>query len=264
MYLKSSTVGYLWYITLVLSTTYVTMFYSKQYKWSAILFNFNCLFRAIFPRIDALRLCFIIHPFSDIHYGRIAATLGEIAFVWSVCCYIDTNIGFYKRILPSALNQLLSCFKYGSYYILLNQVCIAQGLCWSAVILQDNSYHVLEEQRWHHMSFYLGVSSVIFLVFSWISDCYKLVGLHLKTIVVSFIFCLYISQYDIPMYEERIVQQNEQKIRTLSLKCQYFTKDIHHYGGSAILFLGYFILGPIVLHKIHQYTDYIKSISFPE
>ena len=108
------------------------------------------------------------------------------------------------------------------------------------------------------------VGSFKYNIFSWISDCYKLVRLHLKTIVVSFIFCLYISQYDIPMYQERITQQSEQKIRTASLKCQYFTKDIQHYGGSAILFLGYFILGPIVLHKIHKYTNYITSISFPE
>lgn len=257
-------IGYIWYISLVTSTLYVTFFYSTTFKWSSVLFNLNCLFRAVFPRIDALRICFIIHPLSDIQYGRLLATFGEISFVWSVCNYIEANIHFYSQRLPRALHDLLTCYKYGTYFILLRQVISAQGFCWTAVLLQDNTYHVKEEQKWHYMSFYLCMSSVLFALFSWITSYYQLVSMHLKTIIASAIFCLYISEYDIPMYKQRALEQNSDRIVTTSLQCQYYTKDIQYYGGTAILFLGYFILGPLVLHKMHVYTDFIKSISFPE
>jgi len=257
-------VGYIWYISLVTLTLYVTFFYPKTFKWTSVLFNVNCLIRAVFPRIDALRICFIMHPLSDIQYGRILATFGEIAFVWSVCKYINATISFYSHILPRALNDLLICYKYGTYFILLHQVISAQGLCWTAVLLQDNTYHIQEEQKWFYMSFYLCMSSVLFSIFSWISRYYLLISLHLKTIIASAIFCLYISEYDIPMYQKRALEQNPDRVVTTSLQCQYYTKDIQYYGGTAILFLGYFILGPLVLYKIHVYTDYIKSISVPD
>ena len=260
--LNSIIIGYIWYIILVSATFYATILYPTTFKWSSVLFNFNCLFRAVFPRIDALRICFIIHPLSDIQYGRFLATFGETAFVWSVCKYIDANITFYSHTLPRSLHSLLSCYKYGTYFLLLRQVISAQSLCWTAVLLQDNTYHIEEERKWHHMAFYLCMSGILFTLFSWITQYYRLVQIHLKTIIASAIFCLYLSEYDIPMYQQRVLRQNN--IKTTNLQCQYYTKDIQHYGGTAILFLGYFILGPFVLHKIHCYTDYIISISVPE
>ena len=237
------TLGKIWYMCLLGGVFYnlVTI------KWNSlpkIMFLLNCVYRSVLPRIDASRHCFIEGWYSNIFYGRILATLGEIGFVLEVKRLFEGTYLFSKLVekdpkmspdFHTLLNNLMMLF-----------VIIAQCFCWIAVTSGSNLFYIIEESICCVIGIYIFVRSAIFNRIQ--RDV--IIIFYIKYTLISglyIVYIVYMFTLNVPMY---LFQKFEVYDIPENFNCVTVSTKISTFDLSALQFLGYFVLGPQILENI--------------
>ena len=115
---------YIWWMLLGINAVY-TLFlvYTQSYDIYSRLFVTACAIRALCPRKYIERICLVSMWMSTPFVGRIAATVGEIAFAYQLSLVTQQPLVFYLGV-------------------------IAQFFCWGGVITTQYQWHVYEEILW--------------------------------------------------------------------------------------------------------------------
>ncbi len=233
--------GNIWYVFLVGGVLYNL----ATVKWNSIpkiLFLINCVYRSILPRIDASRHCFIGGWYSNILYGRILATLGEIGFALEVKRLFEASYNFSKFVERDPKMSPILHVLFNNFMIL--SVIIAQCFCWLAVTSGSDLFHVIEESIWCTMGLYVFVRSVIFTSIK--RDIIKV--FYINCTLISGLYIAYMFTLDVPMYLHRSLEVKNPT--PTDFNCVTVSNRISDFGISAVQFLGYFTLGPQVLENI--------------
>ncbi len=234
------TLGKIWYMCLLGGVFYNL----ATIKWNSlpkIMFLLNCVYRSMLPRIDASRHCFIEGWYSNIFYGRILATLGEIGFILEVKRLFEDTYLFSKLVEKDP--KMSPDFHTLLNNLMMLSVIIAQCFCWIAVTSGSNLFHVIEESIWCVMGLYVFVRSAVFTRIQ--RDVIK--SFYIKCTLISGLYIAYMFIFDVPMYLFREFEVND---IPENFNCVTVSTKISTFNLSALQFLGYFVLGPQILENI--------------
>jgi len=113
---------------------------------AAVVFTFVCAYRSVLPRVDVPRTCWFDTPLNWVLFGRLAATLAEVA--WA------TQMGLVLRRLAMCLHSRgeisvacsARCSRAGILVIAF--ACIAECCSWTNLITENNLFAVFEQFLW--------------------------------------------------------------------------------------------------------------------
>lgn len=170
----------------------------------------GCGLRAVLPRIDVERICYVDSFLSSTFIGRSFATVAEICFMTQLCVVVirlANDIGTLgdqagKHGIQTACVRIALIGK-----VLIAANFVAQGFCWMGVTTTKQIWHVYEESIW--------TVSVLLLSVCCLFMHHYVNKLHVPNLVAEthsvivlmrgFIFCgalyvLYMLTVDIPLY----------------------------------------------------------------
>lgn len=128
---------------------------------AAWIFTLVCAYRAVLPRVDVPRLCFIPGPLSWTIWGRVAATIAELAWAF--------QMGRYLAQLGSSLHssglatERASARARAAGFTVVALAATAECCSWTNLITKDNLFAVFEQSLWAVLFFITGAGSLALL-----------------------------------------------------------------------------------------------------
>lgn len=171
--------GWLWWICMLLVSLFniFLLFVSRQkvpindsampkgeravVRTCALIFTLVCAYRAVLPRIDVLRICWFDSPLNWVVFGRLAATVAEVA--WA------TQMGVVLRRVATNLfdaglvsRRARSAASLGGASIIA-MACFAECWSWTNLITENNVFAVVEQALWMVLFVVMGVGVLLLL-----------------------------------------------------------------------------------------------------
>lgn len=111
----------------------------KKTRICAIIFTLTCGYRSLFPRIDVPRTCFFDTPVNAVIYGRLLATVAEVAWVYQFFAVLQAH-------RHSSLSLGPATGIAGKMAIIM--AFVAEGCSWTNLITGNNFFAVVEQAVW--------------------------------------------------------------------------------------------------------------------
>jgi len=166
----------------------------------------GCSLRAILPRIDVERICFVESWLSCTFIGRCFATCAELSFILQFCITFNHLAGDIGKKVPNSSHRMSYIQAFSKLAFVSN--ILAQSFCWLGVTTTRQIWHVYEESIWTITIFTMTICAISMLpYFAYIkeeNESVKDSKIFLRFFLVGGpLYVLYMLAVDIPMYYKR-------------------------------------------------------------